>query len=134
MAFNAHELARLRRIVSLVEKLIAANPKPTRGRPALSKGNDSGKKRLGRKRTRRTGRELVQFRKMIKAERKKGVSVAELAREHRVSSAYIYSLHLYASLRAAIVLLPVDLFWSLWFDPSKRRVQRTLLVGGFHAS
>jgi hypothetical protein len=29
---------------------------------------------------------------MLKAERKKGIPVAELARKHRVSTAYIYTL------------------------------------------
>jgi hypothetical protein len=44
------------------------------------------------KRIRRTGEELRQFRKMLKAQRKKGVPVAELSRKHGVSSAYIYML------------------------------------------
>lgn len=44
------------------------------------------------KRKRRAGKELVAFRKMLKAERKKGVSAAELAKLHGVSTAYIYSL------------------------------------------
>jgi hypothetical protein len=54
--------------------------------------NGSGKKRANGKRTRRTGKELVQFRKMLKAERKRGVSVAALARKHGISPAYIYLL------------------------------------------
>jgi hypothetical protein len=44
------------------------------------------------KRLRRSGQELKQFRKMLKAQRKKGVPVADLARKHGVSSAYIYML------------------------------------------
>lgn len=44
------------------------------------------------KRIRRSGKELAAFRKMLKAERKKGVPVAELARQHNVSAAYIYQL------------------------------------------
>lgn len=44
------------------------------------------------KRTRRSGKELVSFRKMLKAERKKGVPVAELAERHGVSAAYIYQI------------------------------------------
>jgi len=39
-----------------------------------------------------TGRELAQFRKMLKAERKKGIPVAEMARKHGISTAYIYLL------------------------------------------
>ena len=41
---------------------------------------------------RRTGKDLLAFRKMLKAERKRGVSVAELAEAHGVSTAYIYQL------------------------------------------
>lgn len=92
MALHASEVSKLRRIIALAEKLIAESPKPKRGRPALSNGNGAEKKRANGKRIRRTGRELVQFRKMLKAERKRGVSVAELARKHNISPAYIYLL------------------------------------------
>ena len=44
------------------------------------------------KRTRRTGDELVAFRQMLSDERKNGVSVAELSKQHGVSAAYIYQL------------------------------------------
>ncbi len=44
------------------------------------------------KRVRRSGKDLVAFRKMLVAERKKGVPVAELAKKHNISSAYIYQL------------------------------------------
>jgi len=43
-------------------------------------------------RIRRTGKELVQFRRMLKEQRKKGIPVAELARKYGISSAYIYML------------------------------------------
>ena len=43
-------------------------------------------------RIRRTGKDLVAFRKMLKAERKRGVSVTDLAKEHGVSKVYIYTL------------------------------------------
>ena len=87
MSLNAQELAKLRRIVSLAEKLIAANPKRKRGRPVGTSNT-----RANGKRVRRTGKALIQFRKMLKAEHKSGVSVAVLARKHNISSAYIYSL------------------------------------------
>jgi hypothetical protein len=74
------EISKLYRIIALAEKLISASPKPKRGRPVKGK------------RKRRTGKELVQFRKMLKAERKKGVSVAEFACTHGISSAYIRTL------------------------------------------
>jgi hypothetical protein len=85
MALSAPELNKLRRIISLAERMIAASPKPKRGRPA----NGPTK---GGKRVRRTGKELMQFRKMLKAERKRGSSVADLARKHAISTAYIYTL------------------------------------------
>ena len=44
------------------------------------------------KRTRRTGDELVAFRQMLSDERKNGVPVAELSKQHGVSAAYIYQL------------------------------------------
>ena len=90
MALYAKELSKLRRIIAMAEQLIDESPKPKRGRPALSNGNGAAKKRG--KRVRRTGKELHQFRKMLKAERNKGVSVAELARKHSISPAYIYLL------------------------------------------
>ncbi len=44
------------------------------------------------KRTRRTGAELIAFREMLASERSSGVPVAEIAKKHGVSSAYIYQL------------------------------------------
>jgi hypothetical protein len=88
---SAREISKLRRIIKIAEQLIALNPKPRRGRPpSLVKGE--AKSRSGSKRVRRTGSELVQFRRMLKSERKRGVSVSELARKHGISSAYIYML------------------------------------------
>ena len=43
-------------------------------------------------RTRRSGKDLVAFKKLIKAERKKGVPVAALAAKHGVTTSYIYQL------------------------------------------
>jgi hypothetical protein len=88
LALNAQDISKLRRIIELAEKLITKAPKAKRGRPPSRNGNGAE----NRKRVRRTGKELVQFRKMLKAERRKGVPVAELARKHRISAAYIYTL------------------------------------------
>src|SRR5436190_14794368 len=85
MALSATELSKLRRIISLAERMIAASPKPKRGRQA------NGETKIA-KRLRRSGKELVQFRKMLKAERRRGVSVADMARKHAISTAYIYTL------------------------------------------
>ena len=92
MALYASEISKLRRIITLAETLIEKSPKPQRGRPARSNGRASAKKRANGKRVRRTGKDLVQFRRMLKAKRKMGASVAELARKHSISPAYIYLL------------------------------------------
>jgi hypothetical protein len=85
LAFSAQELAKLRRIVSLAGTLVE-------GTGSSKRNGAAGKYARAGKRIRRTGQELVQFRKMLKTERKKGVSVSELARKHGISSAYIYTL------------------------------------------
>jgi hypothetical protein len=46
----------------------------------------------GGARRRRSGKELVAFKKLLKSERRRGVPVAELARQHGISSAYIYMI------------------------------------------
>ena len=87
---NGQDLNRLRRIISIAVKPVASNPKPKRGRPVRStkqKERKAPAKRIGR-----TGKELAQFRKMLKAQRKRSVPGAELARKHGISSAYIYML------------------------------------------
>jgi hypothetical protein len=84
LTLNSHDISKLRRIISLAEKMIA------NGSSRVGSGR-AGPVRKS-KRIRRTGEELRQFRKMLKAQRKKGVPVAELSRKHGVSSAYIYML------------------------------------------
>ena len=91
MVFHAKEIAKLQHIIKLAENIIAENPKPKRGRPPLYNGNGAIKRFTG-KRIRRSGNELVRFRKMLKAKRRKGVSVADLASKYGISSAYIYQL------------------------------------------
>ena len=49
-------------------------------------------KKAAAKRTRRTGDELVAFRQMLANERNGGMPVAALAKQHGVSTAYIYSI------------------------------------------
>ena len=66
------------------EKLIEKGAERSKGR--------NQKQRTIAKRIRRTGQELVQFRKKLKAERRKGIPVSEMARSHGVSTAYIYML------------------------------------------
>lgn len=79
---NKHDISKLKKIIALAHKLIsesAENP----SKPHV---------RVGKKRVRRSGKELSEFRKMLKAARKSGVSAAELAKKHNVSLAYIYTL------------------------------------------
>jgi hypothetical protein len=90
---TAREIDMLRQIISLAGSLIA-NAHPEAGRSAGKSGKSeakSGAEAEG-KRRRRTGKELAAFRKMLVAERKRGVPVAELAKKHGISAAYIYQL------------------------------------------
>jgi hypothetical protein len=84
LALTGREISKLNRIIKLAEQLIDIG----------SSGNDRSGKTVGRKKTRirRTGRELIEFRKMLKTERKRGTPVSTLARKHGVSTAYIYML------------------------------------------
>ena len=85
MSLSAQEVLKLNRIINLAEKLIE------NGTMRSAKvGSDKPAK--GSTRIRRTGRKLSQFRKKLKAERKKGIPVAELARKHGISTGYIYML------------------------------------------
>jgi len=80
MSLSAQQLRKLNRIIALAQQLIEDNK-----RARMVGGN-------GATRIRRTGKELVQFRRMLRDERKKGVPVAELVHKYSVSSAYIYGL------------------------------------------
>ena len=82
MVLTNKEIAKLNRIMKLAEQLV-------QGSKVRSKAQRSNGKKT---RIRRTGRELIQFRKMLKAERRKGIPVAALARKHGISRAYIYLL------------------------------------------
>jgi hypothetical protein len=90
---TAREIDMLRQIISLAGALIA-NAHPEAGRSSAKGGKaeaKAGAESEG-KRRRRTGKELAAFRKMLVSERKRGVPVAELAKKHGISAAYIYQL------------------------------------------
>jgi hypothetical protein len=74
------EVAQLKKIISIAQSLL--------GEKETKKGQ--ARKRQGR--IRRSGKELLSFRRMLTAERKAGVPVAEIARKHGVSASYIYQL------------------------------------------
>lgn len=87
---SPREIDMLRQIISLAGSLISS-AHPQAG-AAGKKAAVEDASRPDDKRRRRTGKELNDFRKMLVAERKKGVPVAELARKHGISAAYIYQL------------------------------------------
>ena len=82
MILTKKEIAKLNRIMTLAGQLVQHSK-------SHSKSNLANGKMT---RKRRTGRQLIEFRKMLKVERRKGIPVAALARKHGVSTAYIYML------------------------------------------
>ena len=82
MVLTKSEIAKLNRIMKLAGQLVERSKVHSKSQRANGKTT----------RTRRTGRELIAFRKMLKVERRKGIPVAALARKHGISSAYIYML------------------------------------------
>lgn len=82
MSLTTKEIAQLRKIISLAEGLLAGGG--SGGKAAAAKSGNSGR--------RRSGKELVAFRKMLKQERKSGASVSALAKKHGVTASYIYQI------------------------------------------
>ncbi|MDB5642986.1 MAG: hypothetical protein JWN07_2303 [Hyphomicrobiales bacterium] len=87
---SPREIDMLRQIISLAGALISS-AHPEAGK-AMSKKSAKASAAPEGKRRRRTGKELADFRKMLVAERKRGVPVADLAEKHGISAAYIYQL------------------------------------------
>jgi hypothetical protein len=83
LSLSAQQLRKLNRIITLAQGLIEDNKRAR----MLGLNGDAHKTRI-----RRTGKELVQFRRMLRDERKRGVPVTELVRKYGISSAYIYGL------------------------------------------
>jgi LysM repeat protein len=82
---SANDVAQLNNVVTTLQKILAqggSSAKTVNGR------TPTRTKRKGR----RSGKELVAFRKMLIAERKKGVPVAKLAERHGITASYIYQL------------------------------------------
>jgi hypothetical protein len=86
MSLSPHEVAELRKIVSITEKILAKATVPKKRAKFASSTTKP------RKNPRRKGRELIAFRKTILAERKRGIPVAEIARKHGITPNYIYQL------------------------------------------
>lgn len=89
MARTADIANKLRKIAASLEELasyLETNPAHRKSFPA---GNG---KSVHPVRRRRSKKEAAALKKQLKAERKAGVPVAELAKKHGISSAYIYML------------------------------------------
>jgi hypothetical protein len=82
---SANDLVRLNSVVITLKKILAQN-----GNSANSVNDRTPKK--GKRKIRRSGKELIAFRKMLIAERKMGVPVAKLAERHGITASYIYQL------------------------------------------
>ena len=86
MSLTAKEVAELKKIVARANELIAkANGKEA------SKTKSSARRSISVK-NRRSGKKLESFKKMLKAERKSGVPVAQIAKKHGITPAYIYQM------------------------------------------
>ena len=84
MSLSKREISQLKKLVALAQGLIdKAEATPAEQKTATPSAT---------KRIRRSGKELAAFKKMLKAERKRGVTAADLAKQHGVSMAYIYTL------------------------------------------
>ena len=89
MATASSIAKKLRKIAASLEELATAiEAMPAAGKKSFPAGN--GKSATTR--TRRSKKDAIALKKLLKAERKAGVPVAELAEKHGISTAYIYML------------------------------------------
>ena len=86
MSLSNSEIQQLKKIIALAEGLIGKADKGGNSGKAGARSGSVGPA------NRRTGKDLAAFRAMLKAQRKAGVSVAELARKHGVTPSYIYQM------------------------------------------
>jgi hypothetical protein len=86
MSLTAKEVTELKKIVARANELIAKS----NGKAASA--TKSSARRSSSVRNRRSGKELESFKKMLKAERKAGVPVAQIAKKHGITPAYIYQM------------------------------------------
>ncbi len=84
MQLSKRQQNRLQSIIDSAKQILADAGK-AQPKGAKSSGG-------GHPTTRRRGTDLVAFKKMLKAERKKGASVADLAHKHGVTPSYIYQM------------------------------------------
>lgn len=84
MALTNKEIKELETLLRRAQALL--------GKASSSKDGKSSSHKAGATRIRRSGKDLIAFRKAIRAERKAGVPVAKIAEKHGISPAYIYQL------------------------------------------
>jgi hypothetical protein len=87
MSRRPNYAVQLRKIISSLEQIATA----LESQGSVSSGKSTNGKSAPA-RTRRTKKQVAELKKLLKAERKAGVPVAELASKHGISSAYIYML------------------------------------------
>ena len=88
MARTATIAKKLRKIAASLEELASA----MEAMPARRSPFPAGNGKPAPTRRRRSKKEAAALKKLLKAERRAGVSVAELATKHGVSKPYIYAL------------------------------------------
>lgn len=89
MARTMNIANKLRKIAASLEELASAiEAMPTAGKKSFSEGNG----KIAPVRKRRSKKQANALKKLLKAERKAGVPVAELAKKYGISAAYIYML------------------------------------------
>lgn len=87
MSLSKRQISGLISIMESVQSILLES----KNAPAPVKGGKGTGKAPG-VRTRRTGKELEDFKKAIKKDRKAGVSVGELAEKYGVTPSYLYQL------------------------------------------
>jgi Mor family transcriptional regulator len=87
MELSKRQIGQLKKIIETAQTILADANKKSQGR---AKASGSAPARAAS--SRRNGKELIAFRKEVRAERKNGVPVAEIAKRYKVSTAYIYQL------------------------------------------
>lgn len=84
MQLSKKQVNRLIQIIETAQQMLVEASHETAAPSAKNTTRATGKRRVGK--------ELAEFKKMIKAERKGGMAVAEIARKHGVTPSYIYQL------------------------------------------
>lgn len=87
MQLSKSQIGQLLKAIEIVQTiLVEASKEPLQKKRAQS---GASQREI---RTRRSGKELAAFRKMLRAERKSGVPVADIAKRHNVSKTYVYQI------------------------------------------